>query len=126
MSYSLNHPIHGRIDYYSNDGFDYIAQRKDQHGIMFCNYTKERIELETDDSNMVAIFHITKRKTKANKVYYLVYNNETLVIHRPFEYMCKEITALLKKHSYLKYINTSHPKTKHILNSINTINGTNY
>jgi len=61
MAYATDSPF-GRIDYYDDYGFDYIAQYSDKGGIMFGNYTKERIELTPDSSNMVAVFRITKRK----------------------------------------------------------------
>lgn len=61
MAYAIDSPF-GRIDYYDDYGFDCIAQYSDKDGIMFGNYTKERIELTPDSSNMVAVFRITKRK----------------------------------------------------------------
>lgn len=61
MAYTIQSPF-GRIDYYDNYGFDCIAQYTDKDGIMFGNYTKERIELTPESSNMVAVFRITKRK----------------------------------------------------------------
>lgn len=61
MAYTIQSPF-GRIDYYDDYGFDCIAQYSDNEGILFGNYTKERIALTPDSSNMVAVFRITKRK----------------------------------------------------------------
>lgn len=61
MAYTIKSPF-GEVQYYDNYGFDCIAQYNDKYGIMFGNYTKERIELTPDSSNMVAVFRITKRK----------------------------------------------------------------
>lgn len=62
MAYTIQSPL-GRIEYFDDYGFDYIAQFRDEHGIMFANYTKERAVIGFS-TNAVAVFRITKRKTK--------------------------------------------------------------
>lgn len=126
MAYSIQSPF-GRIDYYDNYGFDYIAQYNDKDGIMFGNYTKERIKLTPSTSNIVAVFRITKRKPTTPKVSYIVYDIDSYLIYETFGWFGRDIANLLKRYpKTLKYINVTHPKTKHILARINTANNTNY
>jgi hypothetical protein len=61
MAYTINSPF-GAITYYDNYGFDYIAQYSDKCGIMFGNYTKERMKITPDTHNITCVFRITKRK----------------------------------------------------------------
>lgn len=115
----------GNVTYFQNYGFDYIAQYNDKHGVMFGNYTKERINKTPTTSNIVAVFKIKKRKQETPSITYIVYYSDTLVIHSTHQYFGRKIFDLLCDIG-LKCLNITHPATKMILSSINTINNTNY
>lgn len=110
MAYSIQSPF-GRIDYYDNNGFDCIAQYSDKEGIMFGNYTKERIKLTPDSSNMVAVFRITKRKTKQ----FTLNNGAPINIGDIVFYIANSGLAGILPYQYTGIITNSFDNTKYHL-----------
>lgn len=108
MSYTIQSPF-GRIDYYNDYGFDCIAQYSDKEGIMFGNYTKERIELTPDSSNMVAVFRITKRKIKQ----FILNNGVPINIGEIVFYVANSGLAGIFKYQYIGIITNSFDNIKY-------------
>lgn len=59
-------------------------------------------------------------------VVYIVYHRDTLLIKEVFKWMGKDVIKLLRSDESLKWLNTTHPKHKDLLNKINEANNTNY
>lgn len=57
---------------------------------------------------------------------YILYNRKTFKLIYVYDWFGADIMSTLKTDKDYKWVNTTHPETKHVLDKINTVNNTKY